>query len=263
MSGGAPAFGSGNNYVITGNGNFDGVTDFGDSFLKLNSGLAIQDWFTPSVEGNLDSLDLDLGSGGAVVLVDLPTSTVPHISIGGGKGTNFLGQIYVLNRDDMGHNANPDNVVQEFDLGGGIFSTAAFWQNTMYIAGVNQRLKAFALNPATSQFSISTPQQSATSYGFPGATPTVSSSGTTNGIVWALDTHANGTPNPGTASGPAVLHAYDAANLATELWNSTQGTGNAAGAAGNAVKFTVPTVANGKVYVGAQTELSVFGLLPN
>jgi len=94
---------------------------------------------------------------------------------------------------------------------------------------------------------------------FPGASPEVSASGASNGIVWAIDSSQYGPPAQ-TNPGAAVLHAYDATNLATELWNSTQGTGNGAG---NAVKFTVPTVANGKVYVGTRTEIDVYGLLPN
>ena len=267
MAGGAPAFDSANNiYVITGNGDFnaDSATppnaDYGDSFLKLSGTLTVTDWFTPSVEGTLDGADLDLGSGGAVVLVDLPSSTVPHVLIGGGKGTGFQGQIYVVNRDNMGHfNSNMDSVVQEFNLGGGIFSTAAFWQNTLYIAGVSQTLKAFALNTSNSKFNTVAASQSAATFGFPGATPSVSASGTTNGIVWALDTHTNDTP-AGSGNAPALLHAYDATNLAPELWNSSQGSGNAAG---SAVKFCLPTIANGKVYVGTQTELDVYGLLPN
>jgi hypothetical protein len=262
MSGGAPALDSSNNlYVITGNGDYDGAKDFGDSFLKLNGALVVQDWFTPFVQDTLDSLDLDLGSGGAVVLVDLPSSTVPHILIGGGKGTSTLGQVYVVNRDNMGQNANPDKVVQVFDLGGMIYSTAAFWQNTMYIAGVGQPLKAFALSTSTSKFNTAATSQSTHSYGFPGATPAVSSAGTTTGtgIIWAIDTNSTTAANASGTDGPAVLFAYDATNLGTALWDSTQGTGNAAG---NAVKFCVPTVANGKVYVGTQTELDVYGLLP-
>jgi hypothetical protein len=260
MSGGAPAFDSSNNlYVITGNGDYDGTKDFGDSFLKLNSSLVLQDWFTPNVEANLDSLDLDLGSGGAVVLVDLPSSTVPHVLIGGGKGTNALGQIYVVNRDSMGQKAIPDKSVQQFDLNGMIYATAAFWQNTMYISAVGQPLRAYTLNASTSMFNTAATSQSSHSFGFPGATPAVTSLGATNGIVWALDTNSTTAANASGTDGPAVLFAYDAANLGTVLWSSTQGTGNAAG---NAVKFCVPTVANGKVYVGTQTELDVYGLLP-
>jgi hypothetical protein len=90
----------------------------------------------------------------------------------------------------------------------------------------------------------------------------VSSAGTTNGtgIVWALDTNSTTAANASGTDGPAVLYAYDALNLGIALWDSTQGSGDAAG---NAVKFCAPTVANGKVYVGTQTEIDVYGLLPN
>ena len=263
MSGGAPAFDSSNNvYVITGNGDYDGAADFGDSILRLNSSLVLQDWFTPSVQGTLDAQDLDLGSGGAVILVDLPLSPVPHILIGGGKGTNSLGQMYVINRDAgmMGQNAIPDNSVQQWNLNGMIFSTGAFWQNTMYIAAVGQPLSAYALNPTTSMFSTTPAWQSAHFYGFPGATPAVSSQGALQGIVWALDTNSTTAASASGTNGPAVLFAYDAQNLGSLLFHSDASPEDAAG---NAVKFAVPTVANGKVYVGTQTELTVYGLKPN
>lgn len=264
MSGGAPAFDSSNNiFVITGNGDYDGVTEFGESILKLNSSLALQDWFSPNVQPALDQSDWDLGAGGAVVLVDLPaTSPVQHILIGGGKGVNQSGTMYVVNRDtgSMGHQANPDKSVQQFNLNGMIYSTAAFWQNTMYIAAVNQQLVAYALNPTTSQFAQNPSSQSAHFFFFPGATPSVSSTpANTNGIVWALDTDSTTAANASGMAAPAILFAYDATSLNNELWDSTQGTGNAAG---NAVKFSVPVIANGKVYVGTKTELSVYGLLP-
>lgn len=263
MSGGAPAIDSSDNlYLITGNGDFDGVTDFGDSFLKLSSSLSLSDWFTPNVQDQLNAQDLDLGSGGAAILVDLPSgSPVQRLLVGGGKGLGMAGQIYVLNRDSLGHtNATDSGALQQWSPGGAIFSTPAFWQNTLYLAGVGQRLQAFSLNTSTSKFNTAPSSQSPASFGFPGATPTVSSKGTANGIVWALDTSNNGTPNGTGTNGPALLHAYDAANLATELWNSSQGTGNAAG---TAVKFVAPTVANGKVYIGTQTEIDVYGLQPN
>jgi len=266
MAGGAPAFDASNNiYVLTGNGDYDSTNgDYGDSFLKLNSALAVQDWFTPAAEGTLDSMDLDLGSGGAVILVDLPSSSVPHVLIGGGKGTNFLGQVYVVNRDNMGKfNSGSDAVVQQFSLGGGIFATPAFWQNTVYVGGVAQNLRAFALSTSTSLLNTTATSQSSHSFGFPGATPSVSSAGTTSGtgIVWALDTNSTTAANASGTNGPAVLYAYDATNLGTQLFRSDTASG-AANAAGNAVKFCVPTVANGKVYVGTQSEITVFGLLP-
>ena len=265
MSGGAPAIDSANNlYVITGNGDYDGTSDFGDSFLKLNSALVLQDWFTPNVQATLDQNDLDLGSGGAVVLVDLPSSSVPHILIGGGKGISSLGQMYVINRDtgSMGKlNMAQDQVVQSFNLNGMIYSTAAFWNNAMYIAAVGQPLSAYSLNTGTSHFTTTASSHSSHSFGFPGATPSVSVQNNSNGIVWALDTNSTTAENGSGANGPAVLYAYDAQNLATLLFKSDS-TAGSANAAGNAVKFAVPVVANGKVYVGTQTELTVFGLLP-
>jgi hypothetical protein len=283
MAGAAPAVDSSNNlYILTGNGDFNADaltppnTDYGDSLLKLNSSLVVTDSFTPKDEGNLDAADLDLGSGGAAIVVDLPlTSPVQHLLVGGGKGTGFDGELYVVNRDNLGKwDPATDHVVQEFPLGSGIFATAAFWQNTLYIAAAGKPLRAFTLDPTTSTFNTLTVPQSSNTFGFPGVSPSVSSSGTSNGIVWAIDSSQNGMSdtNPARIAGPAVLHAYDATNLATELWNSSLGTGNTAG---NAVKFTVPTVANGRVYIGTRGndstqgsgtikgQLDVYGLLPN
>jgi len=272
MAGGAPAADSNNNlYVITGNGTFDGNSssapnnDFGDTILKLGtaSGLSLSSWFTPSNESTLDSGDLDLGSGGATVLVDAPSSPKPRLLIGGGKE----GKLYLLDRDALG-NFGDSNAWQIFSIGNGIFATPAYWQNNIYIAGDGGRLKTFAFNATTGKFNASQTSQSSSSFGFPGSTPSVSAQGASNGIVWALNNSQYcTTQSPG--CGPAVLHAYDAANLATELWNSSQ---VAADKAGNAVKHTVPTVANGKVYVGTRGssttgggvgELDVYGLRPN
>jgi hypothetical protein len=101
------------------------------------------------------------------------------------------------------------------------------------------------------------------SFGFPGATPAVSSGNNVSGtgIVWALDTNSTTAANASGTAGPAVLFAYDATKLGTLLFSSDTTSGSA-NAAGNAVKFCVPTVANGKVYVGTKTEITVFGLLP-
>jgi hypothetical protein len=274
MSGGAPAAdSSGNLYVITANGSFDPTaSDYGDSLLKLSGSLTLgsESYFTPSDQQNDNNNDNDFGSGGAAVLVDLPVngSNPTQLVIGGGKD----GVLYLLNRDSLGGYGD-GNAWQELPplSGYGIYATGAFWNNTFYLAAWNAALQAFTLDPSTAKMTIS-PNQSPTTYGFGGATPSVSSTpGYTNGIVWALDNSQYCTPqSPGCK--PAILHAYDATNLATELWNSSQGSGNAAG---NAVKFTVPTVANGKVYVGTRGnntggadnstsvngELDVYGLL--
>jgi hypothetical protein len=275
MSGGAPAADASNNlYVIAGNGDYDGITDFGDSILKLSSGLSLLDSFTPSVQGTLDSNDLDLGAGGATILVDSPSAPVgfQHLLIGGGKGPTLNGVLYVANRDSLGlYNPSDAGIVQEFAIGGMDYATPAFWQNNLYIAGVGQSLMAFSFTPSSGQFNPTPSSLSAANFGFPGATPSVSSNGTTNGIVWALDTSQYCTPqSPGCQ--PAVLHAYDAKNLQNELWNSNMVAGDVAGLP---VKFTVPTAANGKVYVGTRGndagagtstilgELDVYGLKPN
>jgi hypothetical protein len=275
MGGGAPAADSSNNlYLITGNGTFDATNtsgptnDYGDSFLKLTSSLSVSQYFTPSDQAIDDSIDQDFGAGGATILVDQPSGPVQHLVIGGGKD----GYLYLLNRDAMG-GLGDSKAWQRLNFGNEIFATGAFWNNTFYMAGAGGHLQAFSFNTSTGKFNALGVSQSSVGYGFPGSSPSISSSGTTNGIVWALD-NGNYCTNQSRGCGPAVLHVYDGTTLATELWNSTQGTGNSAG---NAVKFTVPTVANGKVYAGTRGnntggstssttvpgELDVYGLLPN
>src|ERR1700719_907019 len=249
MAGGAPAADSSNNlYVITGNGNFDGATLFGDSFLKLSTpGLSVLSFFAPCDQASLDSGDTDFGSGGATILVDQPSGPVQHLAIGGGKE----GTLFVLNRDILGGNTNNDSgAVQRFSLGNRIFATPVFWQNTLYVGLDSDHVKSYTFNSTTGQFNTSPASQSPSTFGFPGSTPSISSQGTSNGIVWATEK----------GTGPSVLHAYDATNLGTELWNSAN---SSADQAGQAVKFTVPTVANGKVYVGTVGEISVYGLAPS
>ncbi len=261
MAGGAPAADSSNNlYLITGNGTFNPPTDFGDSLLKLatTSGISLSDYFTPSTQASDQTSDADLGSGGAAILVDQPSGPIQHLVIGGGKD----GILFLLNRDNLGHNTGTDSgAIQLLSVGASIYATPAFWNNRLYIGGAfgNNHVQAFTFNTTTGKFASPNSSQSPTSFGnFPGTTPSVSANGTSQGIVWAIDASNNGTD--GSTFGAAVLHAYDATNLATELWNSTQVAGDAAG---TAVKFTVPTVANGKVYVGTQGEISVYGLKPN
>jgi hypothetical protein len=278
MSGGAPSVDSGGNmYFLTGNGTFDadsGGPDYGDSTVKLSTsgGLSVAGYFTPADQQSLSAGDADHGAGGAAILVDQPSgSPHQHLVIGGGKE----GNLFLLNRDNLGGyggSANPpdSNAVQKFSIGNAIFATAAFWNNSLYIAGIGGPLKAFSFDMTKGQFNTAASSQSGSvNFGFPGATPSVSSSGTTNGIVWALDAHAYCTQQA-QSCGSAVLYGFDARNLSSPLWNS----GNSAG---NAVKFTVPTIANGKVYVGTRGnnqggdasstsvagELDVYGLLPD
>jgi hypothetical protein len=242
--------------------------DYGDSFLKLTSDLSVAQYFTPSDQANDNANDVDFGSGGAAIVVDQPSGPVAHLVIGGGKD----GYLYLLNRDAMG-GLGDSQAWQSFNFGNPLFATGAFWNGRYYLAAVNGPLTSYSFDKVMGKFDLLSVSQAHGSFGFPGSTPSVSSSGTVNGIVWALDNGNYCTPQSH-ACGPTVLHAYDATNIATELWNSTQGNGNAAG---NAVKFTVPTVANGKVYVGTRGnntggntssstipgELDVYGLLPN
>ncbi len=279
MSGGAPAAENGYLYLLTGNGAFDadtGGSNYGDSTLKLStsSGLSVADWFTPMDQFSLATGDVDHGSGGAAILVDQPSAPHPRLLIGGGKA----GVLFLVDRDNMGHfSSSSNNVLQQLKVGLNIYATSAFWNNSLYVAAADDGgsvgpLKHYSFDMSTQQFSSAS--QSTYLYPFPGPTPSVSSAGTTLGIVWALDNSKYCTPGANSGCGPTVLHAYDATTLTNELWNSTQGTGNAAG---NAVKFTVPTIANGKVYIGTRGnntggstssttvpgELDVYGLLPN
>ncbi len=267
MTGTGPAAdASGNIYVISGNGTFDTGTprtNYGDSFIKLSTaaGLSVADFFTPANQFTLDSNDFDVGSGGAIVLPDSAGSVAhPHLLIGGDK----QGLLYVIDRDSMtGFNPGGDQILQKVPVTAGpaciicgLFSTPAFWEGKLYVIAIGDVLKQYAV--ANAVLSSLPARQAGDMFGFPGATPAISSNGAANGIVWALNTSNNGTPNGTGISAPAILFAYDATNL-QKLYSSPA---SGAGAAGNAVKFTVPTVANGKVYVGTQTELSVFGLLP-
>lgn len=296
--GGAPALdATGDVYVATGNGVFDAnrttmpFNDYGDSILRLHpsSGvtsngvnMSLAGWFTPFDQQTLSINDTDLGSGQTVLLPDqatAPTHLLAHL----GKD----GVVYLVDRDSMGYfNSGTNNVLQYFQVANGFWGTAAFWQNSLYFAGAQDTttdyLKQFTFYPSTGQFCSSVPctpspaSQSAQQYGFPDVTPSVSSQGSSSGIVWALDerlygyasSYASGgvychvDPPPTACSGPAILHAYDAANLANEFWNSSMATNNR-DQAGNAVKFVPPTVANGKVYVSTRTEIDVYGLLPN
>ena len=179
-------------------------------------------------------------------LVDQSSGPVQRLVIGGGKE----GKLYLLNRDNLGGKTSTDSgAVQTFTVGNGIFATPAFWQNTLYLGPLNDHVKAYPFDTLSGKFSTSPSSVAPGTFGFPGSTPSISSQGSSNGIVWAIQ-----------RSGSAVLHAYDATNLANELWNSSN---NSADQAGGAVKFTVPTIANGKVYVGASSEISVYGLSPN
>lgn len=244
---------TGNIYVATGNGSFDanvGGVDYGDSVLKLSpSTLKVLDWFTPFDQASLANDDLDLGSGGLLLLPDQP-GPHPHLLMVSGKE----GRIYLIDRDNLGHfNSTYDTqIVQEIyqELGSN-FSTPSYYQGSVYLAAWNDTLKKFALSNGL--LSVTPVSQSSHVFGYVGTTTSVSANGASNGIIWAVEW------SPGTSTQPAVLYAFDAADLSNELYDSTQVASR--DALGTAAKFTVPTVINGKVYVGTATEVDVFGIL--
>lgn len=253
---GLSADASGSIYVASGNGTYDGTanSDYGDSVMRLNLAnrvFTLADYFTPWDQQTLDANDSDVGSGGALLLPDQPGAQYPHLLVQVGKE----GTIDLINRDNMGgfHSGNDDQIVQTLPMIiGGIFGNPSFWNNNVYFGGIFNHLKSFSYNPQSQQLSTGPTSQSPEVYQFPGPTPSISSNGTSNGIVWVIETDNYG-------GGNAVLRAYTAGNLATELYNSSQNLSR--DNPGLAVKFTVPVVADGHVFVGAENQVSMFGLL--
>jgi hypothetical protein len=295
---GPAADAAGEIYFGTGNGATD-TTDpranWSDSFLRLTPTLStlsvstlcginqdIQCYFTPIDEQNMRVKDSDLDSGGPMLLPDsagnpgAPFGLRRHLMIGGDK----KGILYLMDRDDMGLYNNAvgggDDTLQQVTLQGmklpdvnqtpvgcgatqfcGVFSTPSFWQGSIYVAAVNDVVKRLPIANAVIDIDPSNMSFGGDIFKFPGAQIAISSNGANDGIVWALNTANNGTRNT-TQLLPTVLFAYNAMTLA-KLYSSPV---SDPGAAGNSVKFQVPTVANGKVYVGTHDEISVFGLLP-
>ncbi len=257
---GLAADSSGNIYFLDANGVFDTTLnaggfpsngDYGNAFMKLSTTgnqLAVADYFEMDNGVAESNSDTDLGSGGTIVLPDLSdgSGNTLHLAVGAGKDSN----LYLVNRDSMGKfSSNNSSLYQELAgaLPGGVWAMPAYFNNTIYYGSVGSPIQAFTITNA--KLSATATAQTATGFGYPGATPSVSANGTSNGIVWAVE-NAN----------PAVLHAYNATNL-TELYNSNQASGNRDQfGAGN--KFITPMIVNGKVFVGTQNGVAVFGVLP-
>lgn len=259
QSGQAPAVDDrGNLYVVTANGTWDGVRNFGESFLKLDSRLHLLDWFTPTNHAYLDSIDADLDSSGAMLV---PGS---HAVIDGGK----QGVLYVVDTEHMGY-LGDDHAVQHFQATGSHVHSIVYWNSArlgrmLYMWGQRDHLRAyrfdgdkfdpipFAMRPEANQ-------------GHPGAMLSLSANGDRDGILWAA-IHATG--DSWHESRPGILHAYDATNVIHELWNSLEDPKR--DDCGNYSKMAPPTIANGKVYLasfGTQNtgsgQLCIYGLLPS
>jgi outer membrane protein assembly factor BamB len=251
-------------FFLDANGTFDTTLnkkgfpnkgDYGNAFLKVsikNKKLHVVDYFNMYNTVQESDSDEDLGSGGALVLPAMKDSsgTIRHLAIGAGKDQN----IYVVDRTNMGK-FNPNNdkaIYQEIDgvLGGGAYATAAYFDGNVYFGPVGNRLLQFQF--AKARLSTSPRSRSVASFTYPGTTPSVSANGLTNGIVWTIE-HSD--PDD-------VLHAYNARNLANELYNSNQARNNR-DQFGTASHFGTPTIVNGKVYVGTVNSVAVFGLLRN
>src|ERR1700723_1697550 len=263
MAGDGPAAdSSGNIYFLDGNGTFDDTLnsngmpedgDYGNAFIKVSTAgntLSVADYFTMSNTDAESSEDQDLGSGGEMLLPDVKDTqgNTWHLAVGAGKDSH----IYVVNRDLMGKfNTSNDNAIyQEISsngISGGSFATPAYFNNTVYYGAVGDSLKAFTI--ANAKLVTPPGSQSAATFGYPGATPSISANGTSSGIVWAVEN----------SGGTGVLHAYDATNLATELYNSSQAANGRDTFSDN--KFITPMITGGKVYVGTPTGVIVFGSL--
>lgn len=256
---GPAADSAGNIYISLGNGTFDTTLtpqgfpihgDYGNALVKLsfvNNKLSVVDYWTMYNSTTESGGDRDLGSGGFMLLPDLLDSKrqTRHLAVAAGKD----GNLYVADRDNMGHydEASDATIYQQLTgaLPGGVWSSPAYFNGHVYYGSVGSDMRSFEIASAKLN---SSPQTTATAYGYPGTTPSVSAYKTTNAIVWASESRT-----------PEVLHAYDANNLNVEFYNSDQASSRDYPGVGN--KFMVPTIANGKVYLGTQDSVAIFGLL--
>ena len=252
-------------YTLLGNGRFDTTLtvggfpmnqDYGNAAVRIaltGATFAVTDYFTTWDTTSESQNDVDLGSGSPLLMPDLTdsTGTARHLMLAAGKDTN----LYLLDRDDMGkYNGNvasSDAIYQALPkaLGHGIYSAPVYFNGSVYFAEVSGTLKQYAFSAA--RLPATPTSQSAATYAYPGASPSISANGTSNAIVWAVQS------GPSSA---AVLHAYNPANLAVEYYNSTQAA-SSRDAFGNGNKYITPVVSNGKVFVGTPDGVAVFGLL--
>jgi hypothetical protein len=249
---GLSADSSGNLFFTVANGSFtaaSGGSGFGNSIIRMslvNGSAAVLDYFAPFNQDDLNAQDFDLGTGCALLLPDQGSSSHPHLVLTGGKAGDF----FLVDRDNMGHQHPADNsqAVQVLSVGKA-FSSAAYWNNLVYI-GVNAHpVQALSL---TNGLLSTTASQTAHTFGYPGVTPVISSMGTSDGILWVIERLDT--------TNAVMLRAYDATDLSRELYNSAQAGDRDTIGAGT--RFAIPLVANGKVYVATATQVVVFGALP-
>ena len=230
--------------------------DLGDSIVKLrerHGKLRLDDYFTPFNQDELNRSDADLGSGGVMLIPTQENAAHPRLLVEGGK----RGTLYLVDRDNMGHFDPTGNgqIVQELaQLVGSVFSTPAWWNHNLYVGGSASRLKQFTFDPVSGTLSGTPASMSSTLFPGRGPSPAISADKNANAIVWAIEVDSIFN------QGISILHAYDANDLSRELYNSEQESER--DSAGGGVKFSIPTIANGRVYIGAADRLDVYGLLP-
>ena len=250
----------GNIYFLMANGTFDTTLtpagfpasgDYGNAFMKVApfpTGLSVTDYFTMENTVSESNGDVDLGSGGAMLLPDMvdANGVTRHLAVGAGKDAN----IYLVDRDNMGKFSPTADLNYQVPaaLGGGVWSSPAYFNGSLYYGASGDTIRAFSFSQA--RLSASPTSTSAHAFPYPGATPSISANAAGNGIVWVAEN-----------TSPAELHAYNAANLAVELYNTNMASG-ARDQFGSGNKYITPTVANGKVYVGTTNGVGVFGMLP-
>ncbi len=239
---GPAADSAGNVYVVTGNGVFND-RDFGDTALKLSlrgNELVVSDFFTPFNQSELNATDGDLGSGGPLLL--------PGGLVFGGKA----GDLYVVNPERMGkqQRSASDPAAQRIHISNGIYSAPAYWNGHLYYYTSESALQDFAVTYG--KLSSAPVAQSRQTSAYSGGTPTVSANGNRDGVVWVIETRAW---NVG--GGRAELEAFDAADVSRRLYSTEQDATR--DRAGEPLRFTTPTVANGRVYVGVKNAVEVYG----
>jgi hypothetical protein len=265
--GGVAADASGNLFFSTGNGSWNGTTDFGDSVVKLGpptgGAFPVLDYFTPYDQATLSATDNDLGGASPMLL---PTTANGRQLL---AQVSKLGTIYVLDRSNLGKycvtatpactDSDPQIPQEILGANNGVWGAPAYWNGNIYWGPAMGRVQSFAFNTATGAVGTVPTSVSSEYFNYPGPTPSISANGAADGIAWYVDAGAYKSTCTGGVN-CAVLYANDATNLATMLYSSSQAP-NARDAVGSAVKMVAPTIANGKVYVGAQYAVSAFGEL--
>jgi hypothetical protein len=265
-NGGPAADAQGNVYFVTGDGTFDTSNsnrkNYGDSYVKVAPSGAVVDFFTPHDQASIDVNNFDLGAAGPMLLPDQPGAH-PHLIVSAGKNNT----IYLVDRDAMGgfNAANDNQIVQSlvniFPFGTpepGNYSAPVYYDGTVYFGPIRDNVQAFALS--NGRLSTAPASRSLDVFNYPGAMLAISANGSSNGILWAIQRNGDcGVQVTCGTAAPGVLKAYDAKNLSTLLYSSDQA---ARDTLDFATKFSVPLVANGKVFVASMGKLTIFGLLP-